>query len=79
MAAEQGKTKAAIAFGGFRYYKAAVHFGSAEGQFRYGRLLENGRGVRVKVDKARRYYSQAAARGHEEARARLAGLSDGDL
>jgi TPR repeat protein len=57
----------------------AAHFGVAEAQFRSGRLVEKGRGVRVDVDEAARFYADAAAQGHEEARVRLAALADRDL
>jgi TPR repeat protein len=42
----QNYTKAALT------YKAAALSGSAEGQFRYGTMLEKGLGVKQKIGKA---------------------------
>jgi TPR repeat protein len=47
------------------YYKTAAIKGNAEGQFRYGRMLEKGRGVRRNMDKAVQYYILASENGHK--------------
>jgi TPR repeat protein len=42
-------------------------------------MIEKGRGVKFNAEKAARYYGEAVAQGHKEARERLAALWNIDL
>ncbi len=55
-------------------YKNAADMGLLSAQLAYGRLLENGRGVKKSVEKAKEYYRSAAAYGEAEAALALAEL-----
>lgn len=55
-------------------YKNAADMGLLSAQLAYGRLLENGRGVKKSIEKAKEYYRSAAAYGEAEAALALAGL-----
>ena len=55
-------------------YKNAAEMGLLSAQLAYGRLLENGRGVKKSVEKAKEYYRSAAAYGEAEAALALAEL-----
>jgi TPR repeat protein len=60
-------------------YKMASVDGNAEGQFRFGRMLEKGREVERKINKAVRYFVMGAENGHKETQARLEALSMEDV
>jgi len=85
-AAENNYAPAAVALG-FLYetvdddyksalasYELASKLGDPIGQFNLGLMYEKGKGVSVDVLKAKEFYKEAAAKGHAQAMAQLAGL-----
>lgn len=58
----------------FEVHSRLAAKGSAEAQFKLGEMCEDGRGTPRDLEKAREWYEQAAAQGHEEAQRRLATL-----
>ena len=55
-------------------YKNAADMGLLSAQLAYGRLLENGRGVKKSIEKAKEYYRSAAAYGEADASLALSTL-----
>jgi TPR repeat protein len=50
-----------------RYYRLAAEQGNADASVNLGVLYENGDGVERDLDKAKRWYARAAAKGHKHA------------
>ena len=55
----------------FEFLSAAAERGHLEAQYQTGYCYENGIGVPVNIERAKTWYSKAAARGHAEARTRV--------
>jgi hypothetical protein len=58
----------------FRYCKLAADSGFPEAEHALGICYEDGEGVDLDLDEARRWYARAAAKGHEKAASALAKL-----
>ena len=55
-----------------RMYCVASHLGSLEAQYRLGKMLLEGRGIQMSIEKAATLFSIASGNGHEGATAMLA-------
>ncbi|KAF9162281.1 hypothetical protein DFQ26_003702 [Actinomortierella ambigua] len=57
------------------WYRRSAELGSAIGQFHLAWLLEHARGAPLDIPQATRWYTAAAAQGHQTAQDRLCGLA----
>jgi TPR repeat protein len=53
------------------WYREAALLGNAAGQYNYGRLYAEGKGVVQNDTEARSWFEKAAKQGHAQAKARL--------
>lgn len=73
--AEQKKKKAIANAASVKFYQDKAEKGDAYGQYRMGMYYLKGESVPTDLDKARDYFSKAAAQGNQEAATELAKLS----
>ena len=77
--ADQAKQKAAGDVATLKFYQERAEKGDASGQYRMGMRYLKGDGVPKDLDKARDYFSKAAAQGNLDAATELAKLSAPEL
>ncbi|MEI9811378.1 MAG: tetratricopeptide repeat protein [Acidobacteriota bacterium] len=75
MAFENGRGVPQLITEAVSWYRQAALQGNAAGQFNYGRLYAEGKGVSTERRGSRGWFEKAAKQGHAQAKARLRTVS----